>query len=352
MQYSNSYLNDLQQNVKAFAAMLRRLKNKRILVTGATGLIGSACVDFLLYGNRSLGLGAQVIASGRSEERLEERFRDWEDEIELFPYDVTTPLEYPEEIDFILHCAGTAHPVAYATQPVETLLTNVLGVRHLLDWAKNKNCRLLYVSSSEVYGNKEDARLYTEDGYYEVDILNARACYPSGKRAAETLCKAYMEEYGADVVIARPGHVYGPTMTKEDTRASAQFFWDVLEGQNIVMKSDGQQLRSYCYGMDCVTAILTILLEGKSGEAYNISNRASVVTIREMAETVAKVSGRKVLFAQATEQEKKGYTMMKVSALDATKLEDLGWQGRYGIQCGAEATYRILSEEKTEKRIG
>lgn len=212
-------------------------------------------------------------------------------------------------------------------------------MKSLLEIAKDiQGSRLLYISSSEVYGRKDENRPYLESDYGYVDILNPRACYPSSKRVAETMCAAYHEEYGVDFVVVRPGHIYGPSITDTDSRASAQFTRKAVAGEDIVMKSAGNQLRSYTYTLDCASAILTVLLKGKCGEAYNISNSQSVVTIRELAECIAETAGVNVVFEQATDQEQKSYNMMDNSSLDSSKLESLGWHGFFDMKKGIEAT--------------
>lgn len=183
---------------------------------------------------------------------------------------------------------------------------------------------------------------YKGELYGFVDILNPRACYPSSKRAAETLCAAYKKEYGVDVVIIRPGHVYGPTMTDTDNRASSQFPRDVKAGKNIIMKSAGTQLRSYCYVLDCATAILTVLLNGESGEAYNVSNKNSVVTIREMAEAFAEVGGKKLIFEEATKAESASFNLMQNSSLTSEKIEALGWSAQFDMLSGARRTLNSM----------
>ena len=219
------------------------------------------------------------------------------------------------------------------------MFANLCGLKSLLDFAKqNPYTRLLYVSSSEVYGKKEEKRPYMESDYGFVDILNPRACYPSSKRAAETMCAAYKDEFDVDFVVVRPGHIYGPSITNTDSRASAQFTRKAKAGEDIIMKSAGLQLRSYCYTLDCASAILTVLIKGESGEAYNISNSQSVVTIRELAECMAKTAGVKVVFEQASDQELKSYNMMDNSSLNSEKLEVLGWKGYFDLEKGINAT--------------
>mgnify|MGYP000744896480 FL=1 len=256
-------------------------------------------------------------------------------------YDATQKIGFKEKFDYIIHAASNANPAVYVKSPVETMISNFDGMLNLLEYTKEYEIsRILYISSSEVYGNKQSVGIYQEDDYGYIDLLNPRACYPSAKRAAETLCSAYRAEYGIDFVIARPGHIYGPTMTENDTRASSQFAKDVIEKKDIVMKSAGLQLRSYCYVLDCISAILTILINGRTGEAYNISNPDSICTIREIAEAFAKAGSTKVIFENPTEVEKRGYNLMTNSSLDAKKLLDLGWKGLFSLEDGVSKTIR------------
>ena len=336
MRYTENYLRDLLQ-IRSSVPRWEQLAGSRILVTGAGGLICSAFVDFLL----SLELDIQVYAAGRNTEKLKQRFSYWEGNKDLFyvNYDALKPLQTDAVFDYYVHGASPASPAAYGREPVQTMLANFVGMENILRHAAKTGAkRVLYVSSSEVYGKKEGSLPYHEGEYGFVDLLNPRACYPCSKRAAETLCAAYQSQYGVDTVIVRPGHVYGPTATASDDRASSQFPRDVLAGKDIVMKSAGAQLRSYCYVLDCASAIATVLLQGTGGAAYNISNRHSVVTIRQMAQAFADAAGRQLVFENATDSERKNYNLMDNSALDAASLEALGWQGMFDLEAGVKAT--------------
>ncbi len=340
IRYDGGYWDDAKR-VSQNIPDLKNIYNKNVLITGATGMICSTVVDLLFYLNRKHSAGIGIILAGRSEQRISERFSGFEcgADYSFVPYDATREMDVGVEADFIIHGASNANPAIYTKEPVETMLANFIGLNSLLKMAADTGCgRLLYISSSEVYGNKEESRPYKEEDYGFVDILNPRAAYPSAKRAAETLCAAYGLEYGLDTVIVRPGHIYGPSITDADSRASAQFTRNAAGGQDIVMKSAGTQLRSYCYTFDCASAILTVLLGGKKGEAYNISNRDSVVTISEMARALAKAAGVDVVYEEPTDLEKKGYNLMENSSLDAKRLEALGWSATFGLREGAERT--------------
>jgi nucleoside-diphosphate-sugar epimerase len=227
---------------------------------------------------------------------------------------------------YIIHAASYGSPNFFVNTPVEVMKSNLFGVANLMEYGLNHGMkRFLYVSTGEVYGQNE-AELLDEKSYGYVDILNTRSCYPSSKRAAETLAMCYAVENGADVVVARPCHTYGPHFTESDNRVYAQFIRNVLNGEDIVLKSAGTQYRSWCYVEDCVSALMYILLKGENGQAYNIADKNSEVTIRELAEMIARIAGRKVVMQVASESEKKEFTPIKHAVFDTSKLETLGWQ--------------------------
>ena len=344
MKYTDQYWRDVEKVVGAIPGV-RELYGKRMLITGGTGMICSAVAEILFFLNKKEKANIAIILAGRSRERTRARFSCFEEgkDYVFQDYDATRENRLDIEADYIIHGASNANPAVYTKQPVETMLANIIGLNDLLSMAvRHRSRRLLYVSSSEVYGNKPENRPYKEDDYGFVDILNPRASYPSAKRAAETLCIAYGEEFGLDTVIVRPGHIYGPTITDSDNRASAQFTRNAVNGEDIVMKSAGAQLRSYCYTLDCASAILAVLIGGQRGQAYNISNRDSVVTISGIAQALAQAAGKKVVYETASDEEKKGYNMMSNSSLDAAKLEALGWKARFDLREGTQRTVEML----------
>ncbi len=322
-----------------------RLKECSVMVTGATGLIGSAVLDILIYLNENKNYEMNLYVAVRTPDNAKKRFKPFyrKPYFHIIYYDANQPVNYEFPVDYIIQAASNADPAAIQEFPVETLMSNVYGVRQILEYSrKNQIRRVLFISSSEVYGVNTTGTPFKETDYGAVDILNPRASYPMGKRAAETLCVSYAEEYDLDTVIVRPGHIYGPTITEKDSRASAQFTRKALAGENIVMKSEGLQLRSYCYAYDCASAILTVLLNGNSGTAYNISNKDSIISIRDIATLFAEKGNTQLIFEVPTDKERAGYNLMDMSALDASALEQLGWQAVADAPKGVEMTLELM----------
>lgn len=318
-----------------------KLSGTNILVTGGTGLIGGCLVEALMMNPKR---DYQVYASGRNEERARQRFKEFANDVNFHfvRYDVMQPLESEVCFDYIIHAASNGSPNFFAKSPVEVMKANIDGVAHLMDYGLVHGMkRFLYVSSGEVYG-EGDGRVFTEDYSGYVDCTKPRSCYPSSKRAAETLCVSYAAEYGADVVIARPCHTYGPHFTEQDNRVYAQFIRNVLRGEDIVMKSTGKQFRSWCYVVDCVSALLHILLKGENCQAYNIADADSNINIRELAETIAKIGGRKVVIDVPDADEKRGFNPVTKSVFSIEKLESLGWCTKTHIHKGLEHTIEEL----------
>ena len=342
----NIYQNDLNEAIKSVIG-IEKLKNSSIMITGASGLIGSYIVDILMKYNKNDNANIKVYALGRSKTKLNNRFSDIKtDMLKYIEHDVNCEPDFDYKINYIIHAASNAYPAAFNNDPVGTILSNIQGTKLMLDYAKKHLAdRFLFVSSGEVYG-QGDILLdsFKEDYSGYVDIMQPRFCYPLSKRTAENLCYSYTKQFGLDTVIVRPCHSYGPNVSKSDNRASVQFVNNALKGEDIVMKSSGSQLRSYCYIADCASAILTVLINGKKCEAYNIANSNVKVTIAQFAQIVAKQSGNRVVFSVPNSLELEQQTPIAKQVLNAEKLENLGWRGRFGIEEGIKHTLSVLKE--------
>lgn len=323
-----------------------KLYGKTFLITGATGLVASFIIDLLMYLNLEKKAKIKIFALGRNESRLQQRYQSYEgiEWLSFIVQDVCEPIQMAENADYVIHAAGNGYPSAFRENPVGTMTPALLGTYYIMEYARSQQVsRVLYISSGEVYGNGgKDMNAFEEAYSGYIDILNPRSCYPSAKRAAETLCVSYMQQYHIDTIIARLAHTFGPNTTASDNRANTQFMNNVLRDEDIILKSAGKQMRSYTYIADCAAGILTALLHGKPGEAYNIANADEKVTIAEFAEMAAVAGNKKCIYENPNELEKAEQTPISYAVLDSSKLQSLGWHSRYQVKTGIEHTLAIL----------
>jgi UDP-glucuronate decarboxylase len=344
---SNEYLEDLEY-VCSLPLPWEKFENKRILITGSTGLICSFLIDVLMVRNNKYNSNISIYALGRSNISAQKRFGEYFTNNNFFfiEQDVCNPIKIDSDFDYLIHGASNAHPRSYTVDPVGTMLSNFTGMYNVLEFArKMNNTRVLYISSGEVYGEaKIDDDIFDEDYSGYINSMNFRSCYPNSKRAAETLCVSYTHQYNVDTVVVRPCHVYGPTMTSKDSRVISEFIMSVLSSNNIVMKSEGLQTRSYCYVADAVSAILTVLLIGRKGEAYNISDNESVLSIKTLANLIANIGNQQVIINLPKDTANSGFTPITKTLLSTEKLSKLGWNSKTNIESGIKKTIRILKD--------
>lgn len=339
-----------------------KLENSRILVTGATGMLGICMIDILMYCKHKYNRHMEIIAVGRDEVKAQKRLHRWwlEPDFHFQQCDVNNLSEVllnktqKVKIDYIIHGASNTHPVAYAQQPIETIMTNVLGTRNVLECAAlQEKCRTVFLSSVEVYGeNIGSEEKFAEQALGYIDCNTLRAGYPEAKRCGEALCQAYRREKGLDVVIPRLSRVYGPTMQQEDSKAIAQFIKRAVAHQDIILKSAGTQKYSYIYVADCASAILYIMGLGEDGEAYNVAGKDSDLTLKELAEYLAVQSNVSVVMRLPEEVERQGYSQASKAMLDTSKLNRLGWNSIWDMRTGLRDTLNIMWEELGFKTSG
>lgn len=328
-----------EESIRNLAKQLE-LRNASILVTGATGLIGSCAVDVLAVASNEFGANIKIYALGRDKNKIGKRFGK---NVMPIVQDIVDPLDKEMEYDYIIHGASNADPKSYAKQPVETILTNVIGNKNILDYCRTHlKTRMILTSSFEVYGEIKGQDVYSENMSGIIDQTMLRNGYPESKRCCELLVRSYVDEYGINAVIARLPSVYGPTMLNSDSKAHAQFIGNALNGESIVLKTKGEQKRTYCYVIDVVSALFKILCAGQNGEIYNISNENSVASIAEVAKTCAEMAGTEVVFDLSDAVEAKGFSQQKNCILDNKKLRNLGWSGKYSLRDGLAETLEYL----------
>lgn len=325
--------------------LLLEFADKKILLTGSTGLIGSFFVDLVWLFNLHNEKKIQLTGVNRNVEKARIRFPYISDKNIAFVGSAVEKFSPcgDEKFDFIIHAASPADPLSFAKNPVETITANVLGTINLLELSRKHGSKFLFVSTREVYGQIVNSVRYKEDEFGLIDFNNVRSQYPESKRVAEILCRAYADECGVDAKIARLGYVYGPTQTEGDSRASAQFLRNAARGEDIVLKSAGLQKRSWTFVADCVSALIYMLLRGNE-MVYNVADENSEVSVAKFAELVARTSGTKVVRSQQSAEERKGSSDDNNALLDATKLKGLGWKALFDLETGVEDTMKILAD--------
>ena len=354
--YQNELYRDDIEYVAGLALPWEKLEGKSLRLSGSTGLIGRFLVDVILAKNRKDGLNCTVYALGRSAAKARDRFGAYADDSRFvfIPYDIRRPLagDYPEKTDYVLHLASNTHPLQYATDPIGTIMINIQGLQNMLDFAADHHAtRFAFASSNEIYGeNRGDTELFDEKYCGYIDSNTMRAGYPESKRCGEALCQAYRAQKGLDCVIMRFTRTYGPTMQMSDTKAVSQFIKRGIAGENLVLKSAGNQYYSYQYVADSVSGLLTVLLSGRDGEAYNIAEESSDITLKDLSSMIAEMTGTKVVFEIPDALEASGYSRATKARLDGSKLMGLGWKPRFGIREGVMRTIGILKAVLPQNR--
>lgn len=338
---NNIYVEDIKKVLTNFDFSI--LNNKSVLVTGGLGLICSSVVDLLIIYNKYYNANISIYVGYMNKNRFDARYGDKKC-VKFLSYDATKPITFDVDIDYIIHGAGLASPELYVSKPVETMLSNFNGVLNLLEYAKiHHTNRMLYVSSSEVYGTKNTADAFEENNFGSVNINTIRSSYPEAKRASEVLCKSYSAEYDVDTVIVRPGHIYGPTASPKDKRISSEFAYLAAQGKSLEMKSLGMQQRSYCYSIDCAVAILIALMNGKKGESYNIGHD-EITSVREMAQIIAAAGNVDLKINEPTDDDLKQFNPMDNSSLNNERIKAIGYRDSFSVSEGLSHTVAILTE--------
>ena len=319
------------------------LYGKSFLVTGATGLIGVCLIDALMLANKN-GADITVYAVGRSKEKAAARVGEYYDDKHFcfIEQDVRQPLPEDINVDYIIPLASNTHPFAYSQYPIETIEINVKGAEYALQKAIKCNATVLYPSTVEVYGNARGEDVFTEDYTGQLNLSTARSCYTESKRVSEALCQSYIAERDANVKIVRLSRIFGPTMLMSDTKASSQFIIKALNGEDIVLKSKGEQFFSYTYVADAVSAMLYVLLHGENGVAYNIANDQCNVYLKDFAQTCADWAGKNVVFDLPSETERKGFSVAIQAIQDSSTIKEIGFVAKYKFCDAILRTLNVL----------
>ena len=315
------------------------LHGKSFLITGATGMVSVMLIDALM----KMG-DVKVYAVGRSREKAKNRLGEYFQNglFEFITHNVCDPLPEDLTVDYIIPAASNTHPLAYSQYPIETILVNVKGAEHALNLAERCGATVLYPSTNEVYGNAIGDEDFDEDYNGRLNLSNARSCYNESKRTSESLCQSYIAERNVKVKICRLCRIFGPTMLDSDSKASSQFIKKALAGEDIVLKSEGNQYFSYTYVADAVAGMLTVLLKGEIGTPYNVSSELTNIHLKDFARLCAEACGRKVVFDLPTEVERKGYSIATKAILANDRIKGIGFKPRYTMEDAIRRTIKIL----------
>lgn len=337
MQFKNDIeAEDTRQIVDSEYINLDYFKNSTIMITGATGLIGSQLLLSVLLANELYNANIKVLACVRNLQKAEKMFSNViTDNLKFVVQDIIEPLKIEDNVDFIIHTANSTSSKDFVEYPVETITSIVLGTKNILDFAKDKKAKsVVYLSSMEVFGKTDfqAEKPLTESDYGYIDLAEVRSSYPEGKRLAENLCVAYAKEYDVPVKIARLVQTIGANVSYSDNRVFSQFARNIAENKDIILHTKGETIRSYCYVTDAITGILAIAEKGKNAFVYNIANPETVCSIKEMAEMLCEKYPASNLKFELENDENKYYLPKLKTVLDITRLSDLNWKPKVSLE--------------------
>ena len=311
------------------------IKGKTIFITGATGLIGFNLVSALAYITLKKHIPLKIMALVRDEGKARERFAEIlaeEAPLEFVVGDLEHIPDVEEKIDFIIHGGSPTASRYFAEHPVETIKMNLAGATTLLEMAKEKRVEsFLFLSSMEVYGSLHREEKVAEDHESFVNTMNPRSSYPEVKRMVEAMCASYAAEYQVPTKVIRLTQTFGAGVRKDDNRVYAQFMRSAIAGEDIVLLTKGGTRHSYLYTADAVTAVLTVLLKGENGVAYNAANEDSYCSIREMADLVAEM-GKVAVRIDENDESGKIFPPELYMNLDVGRLRGLSWSARHSLK--------------------
>lgn len=312
----------------------RMFDGKSVLITGATGLIGQNLVFAFLAANQYLNINIEIFALVRDLGRAEKMFGNY-GSLHFIVGNITESITLDVNVDYIIHAASQTSSRAFVDEPVETVMTAFEGTRNVLEYArKHPVISLLYMSTMEVYGSPlTDEKVY-ENHHTNLDTMKVRSCYPESKRMCENLCACYCAEYGVPVKVARLTQTFGPGVKYNDGRVFAEIARCAIEGKNIILHTKGETRRNYLYTADAVTGLLTVLLKGENGAAYNVANESTYCSIFDMASLVASECTDQPIqvIIQVEDEEKYGFAPVLHMNLDTSKLTELGWNAKYELK--------------------
>ena len=341
---------DLENLINNNKFLYDELDNTTILVTGASGLIGSYIVNSILMYNKQYDKNIKVIALVHSKNKADIIFNDYLDSGLLYIYecDICDKINIDDKIDYIIHGASITSSKMFVDRPVDVIKTAIIGTMNVLDLAvKNSIKSFVYMSSIEAYGIFNDSILkeIKEDELGNLDITNVRSSYPESKRMVENLVISYSSQYNIDAKIVRLTQTFSAGIDYKDNRVFAEFSRCIVENKNLVLHSKGETTKNFCYTVDAVSAIFYVLLKGVNNEIYNIASDNSIISTYELAKLMIEVSKSNVeLIVKNDENSTMGYFPTFKAYLNTDKLKKLGWSSKYTIK---DMVYRLIEYMKS-----
>lgn len=321
----------------------RSFDGANVLVTGATGLVGSLLIKAMLFANERYGFAIRPIGVVRNLVKAQTIFGQYVSNVELVVCDLATEsLRYEGAVDYIVHGAAVTTSRTMVECPVDVIDLSLNGTHTVLRFAAEKQAKVVYLSSMEVYGTLWENVRATENLLGYIDPLAVRSCYPESKRLCENLCIAYGAQYGVHTCIARLAQTFGAGVLPGENRAVVAFARAAAAGENVVLKTYGRSEANYVYASDAVAALLLLLVRGESGRAYNVAHEACHMTIAEMAQLAIDTvgtDGARLVF-EIDEQNQSGFAPDTKLFLDAGRLRALGWRPAVAMP---EALQRLVA---------
>lgn len=283
MNHLTSDIIEICENIKSFA---NQFAGKHILITGGNGFLGKYFCEVFDHLNHEVLstpcvvtvldnfiVGDTRFESHPSFKMVQHNINDGFDSLDL------------GQVDYIVCCAGIASPFYYQRFPLETIEIVTKGLANSLELARKTGAKILYFSSSEIYGDPDPAFVPTDESYPgRVSCVGLRACYDESKRLGESLVDVYCTKYSTQAVVVRPFNVYGPGMQKNDYRVIPNFAAKIVTNEPLCIYGTGKQTRTFCYVSDAIEGFLRVLVLGKSGETYNIGNPDPEISMIELAD--------------------------------------------------------------------
>jgi nucleoside-diphosphate-sugar epimerase len=325
---NNALIDDIIE-IQSTALDLEIFKSKNFLITGATGLIGYNLISILANISSQLNLGIKIYALVRNRDKAYKMFEGLLDQIEFVYGDVCNSIRINDTIDYIIHGASHTASIDFVERPVETIYTSLQGTLNVMDFAKDHNVQgVVYLSTMEVYGSPHDDKKINEEYSTNLNTMTVRSCYPESKRMCENIVASYGKEYDIPAKVVRLTQTFGPGVNYNDGRVFAEFARCVIEHRDIILHTKGLTKRSYLYTADAVAAILTVLVCGTNGEAYNVANEETYCSIYDMACTVAQTFGKGQInvIVENVPEDRYGYAPELHMNLDTSKIRKLGWK--------------------------